>query len=889
MLVPPGRLRILLVALLLSAGRPVTIEALAERLWPEGEPDSVRGTVHTYVTRLRRLLGRDLIQTAAARGGYRLDVPLDDLDLHRFRELLRRSRDGAGHDEELRLLRAALALWRGRPFTGVESVWLDREIIPRLDEEWFAATERRIDLELDAGPPDRLVAELRGLADGHPTRESLWHRLIVALHRSGRRAEALDAYTRIRTTLREGFGIDPCAELQHLHRSILQEPAATPAAKGPRPRQLPHGIARFSGRKAELAELDRLCGTDQSPTAIVALDGAPGTGKTTLAVHWAHRIAGRYPDAQLYLNLNGYGPGQPVTPAAALATLLRGLWVAGDLIPPGVEERAALLRTTLADRRVLLVLDNARDADQVRALLPGSGGLVIVTSRSQLRGLSIRDGAHRVTLHRLSAGESAGLLSAAIPADRLAAEPGAAARLIELCAGLPLALAIVAERAHRAGSLAEVVHALQDEKARLDNFGAGEGDPHTDLRAALSWSYQALGPDAAAMLDRLGRHPAGTIGLESAAALADRPPAEAKRALDQLVAAHMVQQPRPDRYELHDLIRLYAAERPGDEAATTRLLEWYLHTAVSADTTLMPNRLRDFLVPYTPRTAPRTFADQAAAMAWFEEEYDGLRAVVAWAAAHGRPGYAWRIAIAMTTFLDRRIPWRDGVEFLEAAVRAAELAEERAGVGYTRNSLGCILLDRRDFARAEDCFARALVRFRSMGNRYGEAMALGNLGLARISVGDPAYGRELCRAAQEMCERDGYRRGVALNLDNLGMANVALGEHDRAVECHRRAAELFHELGETEIGAWNEQNLGRAYAAAGRYAESVRSLRLAAATLRRLGHRRQEANLLVDLGDTLLAAGHPKMARGCWRTALEAMRELSDPRVPALEAAIAGV
>jgi hypothetical protein len=236
-----------------------------------------------------------------------------------------------------------------------------------------------------------------------------------------------------------------------------------------------------------------------------------------------------------YLNLHGYGPGKPVTAAAAAATLLRGLRVSNEFIPPDIDERSALLRTILAGRRVLLMLDNARTSDQVRALVPGADSLVIVTSRNQLRGLSIRDGAHRVTLHRLSADESINVLSAAISAGRVAAEPGAAARLVELCDGLPLALAIVAERAHRAGTVAEVVHALEDEKARLDNFAAGEGDPHTDLRAALSWSYQAVGSNAAAMFDLLGLNPASDIGLDPAVALADLPVGEAKQSLDQLV------------------------------------------------------------------------------------------------------------------------------------------------------------------------------------------------------------------------------------------------------------------------------------------------------------------------------------------------------------------
>jgi DNA-binding SARP family transcriptional activator len=890
-----------------SAGRPVTMDALTDRLWPEQAPARVRGAVQTYIARLRRLLGHEVIESAS--GGYRIAVPAQNVDLHRFDELLLQSRAAAAVEDELNLLQRALGLWRGRPFTGVESSWLDREVIPRIDEDWFTATERRIDLDLELGRPAKVIAELRELISRDPTRESLWCRLIVALHRAGRRAEALGAYDQARATLSEELGIDPSHELQRLQRVVLQDaqpapddpsaPAAAPVTvtDSRPPRQLPHDVAHFRGRAAELAELDALLPAGDAaggqPTTIVAIDGAPGTGKTTLAVHWAHQIAGRYPDAHLYLNLNGYGVGQPLTPAAAAATLLRGLSVPSERIPESGEERAALLRTALAGRRVLLMLDNARGADQVRALVPGADCLVLVTSRSQLRGLSIRDGAHRVTLHRLPVDESFSLLSATVSAERLAAEPQAAARLVELCDGLPLALAIVAERAHRAGTLAEVVDALHDEKARLDNLGAGDGDPHTDLRAALSWSYRALSPDAAAMFDKLGLHPANDIGLESAAALAGLPVPHARRSMDRLVAAHMVREHRPERYELHDLIRLYAVDRAlrdgagqANDAAVRRLLDWYLHAVVSADSMLMPSRRREFLVPYVSSVAAPVFADQNQAMEWFEREFDGLRSVVGWAAAHSWQGHAWRTVIAMTTFLDRRISWREGVELLESAGRAARLAMDRAGEGYTLNSSGCIYWDQRNYDRARNCYRQALTCFRDLGDRVGQAMVLGNLGLVESGAGDAVQAQRLCHEALRLCEEADYRRGVAQNLDNLGVAFLAGGEPARAIDCHRRAVQLFHDLGDVELGAWNEQNLGRAYAVAGAYASSVRSLRVAAGTMRRHGHRRLEASMFVDLGNTLLAAGHPQLARGCWRKALVTMRQLADPRVADVEAAI---
>nr|WP_279578960.1 NB-ARC domain-containing protein [Fodinicola feengrottensis] len=319
--------------------------------------------------------------------------------------------------------------------------------------------------------------------------------------------------------------------------------------------------------------------------------------------------------------------------------------MATERIPADLDERSALLRSSLAGRRALVLLDNARDAAQVRPLIPSAGSLVVVTSRNQLRALSIRDGAHRVTLERLGTPEAVALLGTIVGPERVDAEPAAAAELTRLCDGLPLALAVVAERVQRADSIGAVADALADEKERLDALGAGsEGDPHTDLRAALAWSYQALDPVAAGMFRRLGLHPPNEFGAEVAAALADLPVRQAKEALDRLVAAHMVEQRRPDRYELHDLIRLYAADQARQHdsftelhSAVGRVCDWYLHATVAADRMLTPHRRRAFVEPYEPTMPVPEFGDQSAAMAWFEREYDTLCSVSRWAGPAAGP------------------------------------------------------------------------------------------------------------------------------------------------------------------------------------------------------------------------------------------------------------
>jgi len=539
--VPAGRLRTLLTALVLAAGEPVGLDRLADQVWPAAAPHRARKTLHTYLGRLRKLLGPELVRTHPG-GGYLLDVAPDAVDVHRFHALLRRADRTDTAQVELDLLCEALALWRGRPFAELNSTWLDRDVLPSLTENWFAATGRRIDLELATGRPERLIAELRDLTGHHPTRESLWLRLITAQHRAGRRAEALGTFQHVRTLLSDELGIDPSEQLVALQREILLDGA--PPVREHCPRQLPHDVTTFTSRHAELAELDGVL--TRLGSAIVSLDGPPGVGKTTLAVRWAHRVAARCPDVQLHLDLRGYGPEPPIPPAMAAATLLRALGVHSELIPHAAEERFAALRTALAGRHALLLLDNARDAEQVRPLLPGTAALVVVTSRDQLRGLSVRDGAYRMTVPHLSASCAVELLAARVPGA-----PADLARLAALCDHLPLALVIAAERVQRAGGVGAVLAALT--RAPLDTLDSG--DANTSLRVALSWSYEALGPDAAALFRALGGLPAGLVDLDAAAAHADLSPARAAAAFDRLTAANLV-----TRQGMHDLVRHWAGE-----------------------------------------------------------------------------------------------------------------------------------------------------------------------------------------------------------------------------------------------------------------------------------------------------------------------------------------
>lgn len=903
--IPRRRERCLLAVLLLDNHRAVSADRLVDLLWDGVPPRAARSALSTHVSRLRAVLDGSLARIERSGPGYVVHTDPQRIDAHQFTELVRQARDLPVPDRAP-VLGSALALWRGPLLADVASDLVRSRIGTGLEELRLEALDLRAEADLAAGRHREVVAELGELAAAHPSRERFTAHLMLALYRSGRQTDALAVFDESRRVLADELGLSPGPELRELHERILRtDPALdlperiatvdqVPVPR-PTPRQLPHDIANFTGRHAELSELDALVDVDRLAPTIIAIDGAPGTGKTALAVHWAHRVADHYAEAQLYLNLRGYGPGEPVTPAAAAEILLRALGVGAERIPPGADERSALLRGTLPCRNVLLLLDNARDADQVRPLLPGAGGLVVVTSRSQLRGLSIRDGAHRVTLRPLPTGQAVDLLATAVGPERVAAEPVAATRLVELCDHLPLALAIVAERAHRAGTLAEVVDALADERARLDHLGTGDDDPHTDLRVALSWSYQALDPDAAALFPKLGLHPAIHIDPAAAAALADVPVARAKAALDHLTTVHLAEEPRWQVYELHDLVRLYAAdlarEHESDaerDAAERRVLSWYLHLAVSADRRLLPHRRRDFVAPYEPLRPPPDFADQAAAIEWFTAEYHCLRGVAISAVERGHVGYGWRIALAMLTYIDRTVPVDDAITFFETIHSAAEADGDLPGMAYTLNALGALLLGDGRTHSARSCFTSALALFQRLEHRRGEAMLFGNMGLACGELGEHVEARHHFNVALKLCDQLAYPRGTVLNLDSLGVTHTAVGEYHEAVQCHLRADAISRTLGDPLLDAINQHHLGRAHTGLGRVAAATRAFRQSIDRYRTLGNRRWSAIVLTDFADTLDRAGHPAIARGMWRQALATLTELGDQRARDVRTSLAG-
>jgi DNA-binding SARP family transcriptional activator len=603
--------RVVLAVLALAGGEPVTVDRLTECLWDEQPPSSARNTVQNFILRLRRSLraGEEPCPLVSTPAGYRLTVDAEAVDVHGFESLLRSARSqvaAGGVRSAAGLMDEALGMWRGDPLTDVASEVLHREVVPGLAEARVAAQEQRFDLNLRLGRHQEVATDLIAHTTRYPLRERGWAQLMLALYRCGRTAEALGTYQKAGQVLAEELGVDPGPDLRRLHQALLTEdpdlaladPAATTAADpapagrpAPAvvPRQLPAVTGQFFGRARELDRLSaRLAAAAGSASmAVSVIGGTAGIGKSKLAVHWGHLHADRFPDGQLYVNLRGFDPaGAPLSPGSAARGFLNALGVPTPRIPADPDERYALYRSELAGRRMLVVLDNARDAEQVRPLLPGAPGpVVLVTSRGQLGSLVALDGALPLNLDLLPADEARGLLVRRLGRCR-AGERAEVDELVALCAGLPLALVILAARAALRPDrpLAEFVHELRDARRRLDGLSVGEGA--ADIRTAFSWSYRLLSPAAARVFRLLGLHPDPDIGVPAAAGLAGLEPAGARGALAELARAGLLVERATGEYSLHDLLHAYAADlavahetRADREDALRRLADHRKHAA----------------------------------------------------------------------------------------------------------------------------------------------------------------------------------------------------------------------------------------------------------------------------------------------------------------------
>jgi tetratricopeptide (TPR) repeat protein len=689
---------------------------------------------------------------------------------------------------------------------------------------------------------------------------------------------------------------------EHRRNGRRQPPGAgSPGRAGQNvPRQLPAALCPFSGRDRELAELDRLL--EQAPAAgamlIAAISGTAGVGKTTLAVHWAHRVAGRFPDGQLYLNLRGFDAnGAAADPAEAVRRFLVTLGVPPDRMPADLDALAALYRSQLAGRRVLVVLDNARDSAQVRPLLPGSPGcLVLVTSRSQLTSLIASDGAQPLPLDLLTAEEARLLLSRRLGTGRVAAEPAAVTEIIARCARLPLALALIAARAAvRPGTgLRLLADELCDAEQRWQTLASE--DPAADVRTVLSWSYHALTPAAARLFRLLGLHPGQDTDALAAASLAGLAAGAARPLLAELIQASMLAEHAPGRYTCHDLLRAYAKHLtrvtdPPEQrrAATGRVLDHYLHSAHGAALLLATPFDPLPLGPARPGLTPEQHTSYEQAMRWFTAEYRVILAAIGQAADTGYDTHVWQLAWSLSTFLDRRGHWHDFAAAGLAAVAAADRLGDPAVRAWARRVVARAYTR---LGRFDDASARledSLLLCRQSADLAGQADTYLYLSILSWRRNRPEVALEHDRRFLDLSRAVGHRGRQAAALNAVGWAMALLGDHQSALVSCEQALGIHTELGDLHGQATTWDSLGYAHHRLGHHAQAVACYGNTITIVRYLGDRYQEADALGSLGDIHLATGDSGAARDAWQQALAILEDLGHPEADQVRAKLTGL
>ena len=846
----PARQRCVLAVLLTAATNAVTSDELVERVWAQHPPQQVRSSLHSYLTRLRTALAPVRNVRILRQGsGYTLLAEENDIDLCRFRGLIAAARECADDEQAAAQLAGALALFRGEPFAGLDTPWLNGRRAA-LHQEHLTALLDHADLALRLGRHAELVAGLSAATTQHPLDERLAGQLMLALYRCGRQAEALDHYQRVRSTLAQELGVDPGTALSGLHQQILTADAAILApprdlrpAAAPVPRQLPNAPSWFAGRADELTALTNLVDTESGVTVVISAAG--GAGKTWLALRWAHQNLHRFPDGQLFVNLRGFDPtGTPTTPETAVRGLLDALGVHPAALPLGLDAQASLYRSLVADKRMLIVADNAADAAQVVPLLPGSPATtVLVTSRARLTALVSAHGARPLPMDVLPEPDARAVLTARLGASRLAAEPEATAELLTHCAGLPLALGIVAARAqtHPELPLTGLAAELRDATTRL---AALDEDQSTSVRAALSWSYAALPAEQATVFALLGLCPGPDIGLPAAAALTGLTPDRAGANFRALERMSLLRQISPGRYRMHDLVRLYAAEQAthdnteaARDAALRRLADYHVHTALGCERLLDPHSPRvDAGVPASNPDVALP-ADVQAALAWFDTEHANLLAVIELAARRGWHRAVWHLAWALNTFHVRRGHVADNVDTWRTALAATTHLDDLGISSEAHRRLGSALSRAQRHTEALDHLDRALALAREAGDlpaqgyaHYVLAIAWGRLDDDRTALehanhvlrvfsaldapiwqaqalnqsgwylgrlGEHDAARSNCLAALGLFRRHGNLDGQADTLDSLGYLAHRTGDHVRALGYYQQALGLCRELGDT--------------------------------------------------------------------------------------------
>ncbi|MEV7152124.1 BTAD domain-containing putative transcriptional regulator [Streptomyces sp. NPDC093084] len=925
--------RALLAALLLREGRTATAAELIDALWGPEPPSQALAAVRTYASRLRKILDPGVLVSES--GGYAVrGLGEGALDLAVVQELAgeaEKARGGGDLGRARELLGRALARWDGEALAGVPGPYADAHRV-RLDEWRLQLLESRLDMDLEQGCHAEAVSELTALTAAHPLRERLRELLMLALYRSGRQAEALAVYADTRRLLSEELGVDPRPGLRDLQQRILQaDPAlaepSSPAAEAPavlvRPAQLPATVPDFTGRTACAAELGEvLASAEGRVMAVSALAGIGGVGKTTLAVHVAHQARSAFPDGQLYVDLQGAG-ARAAEPETVLGSFLRALGTPDSAIPDALEDRAALYRSVLDGRRVLVLLDNAKDAAQVRPLLPGTEGCAaLITSRVRMVDLA---GAHLVDLDVMSPEEALQLFTRIVGTERVAAEREAALDVVAACGFLPLAIRIAASRlaARRTWTVSVLAAKLADERRRLDELQAGD----LAVKATFELGYGQLEPAQARAFRLLGLADGPDISLAAAAAVLDLAAEDTEDLLEALVDTSLLESAAPGRYRFHDLVRLYAracAERdekpPSDrEAAMSRLLDFYLATAAGVYAIERPGeRVLDHLIRST--YPGLSFADRDRALDWLFTEASGLLAAVQQAGgATGRLRRAADLLVAAVDLGESGIGARQYVQAATAVISAAQqhgdaYAEGRARLMHSHllgvsgqftesareagealrlglaagdpvvcaqapNQQGIIALYNVRHAEAEQHLTQALAAFRADGNTPGEASALCNLSRVHLATGRTESAVSLARQGITIYERDDS--GMALRLANgkyaLGLALTSAGETRLALETLTDALTMFQDARQQLWHGMTLFRIAELHLSDDSPAQAAACAEQALAVLHGIGGEWRRANILTALGRGLHGIGQTDRAKVCWQEALSVFEASNSP------------
>ncbi|MFS8104231.1 winged helix-turn-helix domain-containing protein [Lentzea alba] len=906
--------RLTLAVLALARGRVVQVSEIIAALWGDRAPQAARGTVRTYVHRLRRAFddGSDTRNPLRSAGnGYQLKIDDDAFDLGRFLTARQAAAEARANEDTLGAvaqLRDATSEWHGDALAGLPGEWAESER-HRLKRLSIQTIETLAELELELGHSTEAAERLIALAEAEPLRERTHELLMLALYRAGRSAEALTVFERLRITLRDELGVDPGSSLRTLHQRILNAdaallPAARTEATPPpaalpaviRPAQLPASLPIFIGRRTELDELTTRLSTAPVPAAVV-VHGTAGVGKTTFAVHWANHVAPSYPDGQLYVNLRGFeASGAARKPEEVLSELLDALGVSKTNRPTSVDALTALYRSAMADRRVLVLLDNARTSTQVLPLLPGGQHcLALITSRVELTGLVATTGAHTITLDLMDDQESTELIAARLGANRVAAEPGAVREIAATCARLPLALAVVCARiaSNPRLPLSDAVHQLTHHaENRLDALGAAE--PSMDLRSLLSWSYHALTPQAARLFRRLSLLPGTEFTPDAAASLIALPLRQANKFMQELTRACLLM-PHRGRYSWHDLLRDYARElleetESADEvrAAHHRLFDHYLLLTKAGTEGMDPhNEDQPPSIEIAEGVLESRNFDELSSVAMFNSAYDTVLTLIRRAAETGFEQHAWHLTWYMRRYLD----WAGRIDDLatcnEIALHAAQRVNDQRGAGYAYRGLARVAWWYNDIDTCLRYMDSAAAEFAAVGDRLAEAyvhrQAVGVL--AAVKQIDAALdrierARELLRAENRM----DLERGL------LSVAAKCLfqqGRYEEAIEAGHVARERNQEVGLRDdlstaltVLAYAHAYLGD-YTAAVQYMEQELELQRGSEEFTgpnyAASRRGQLTNEMILFGRMLFAAGEHERAEQVQREALRRLRsELTD-------------